>query len=419
MNSIRASRAAVLSASVLALAACSDATMAPVAVSNAVKQGAALVHSSLVGYPDVNDPASWEGALIICKQANAAGTFDIDYSVTAKTAGTLFTSGTVSVAAGTCVKAAQVPGTITPGGYLVDIQEHALPANWAMTNYTALLSQPTLVRPAAVVDLNARTATGQFLGHDVGVVITIENTYTAPTGQIGDFVWNDLNHNGVQDAGEPGIPNVKVNLSGSATASTTTDANGAYLFTGLDVGSYTVTVDASTLPAGYLPTLTGQGTAATDNNGSPANTSLATPSSQDLTLDFGYYLPPPPPPPGPSCTLTQGFWKTHQELWDTKGEKVVWNGQLFFNSGRTYAQIYAMNPSGGNSYIQLAHQYIAAVLNVNGGSDPAADAAIANAAAKFSATAAGVTFVKNAAWTALATTLDNYNTGVTGPGHCN
>lgn len=392
--------------------------MAPVALNNAAQAGA-VVQLALVGYPDVNNPASWEGALIICKSANAAGTFDIDYSVTATTAGTLYTSGTVSVAAGTCVKAAQVPGTVTPGGYLVGIAEHALPANWAMTNYTALLSQPALVRPAAVVDLNARTATGQFLGHDVGVVITVENTYTAPTGKIGDFVWNDLNHNGVQDAGEPGIPNVKVNLSGAATATATTDANGAYLFTGLDVGSYTVTVDASTLPAGFLPTLTGQGGALNDNNGSPASAALVTSSSQDLTVDFGYYIPaPPPPPPGPSCTLTQGFWKTHQELWNVKGKRVVWNGQLFFNSGLTYAQIYAMNPSGGNSFIQLAHQYIAAVLNVNGGSDPAADAAIANAAAKFSATAAGVTFVKNAAWTSLASTLDNYNNGKTGPGHC-
>src|SRR5207342_41649 len=29
---------------------------------------------------------------------------------------------------------------------------------------------------------------------------------------IGDFVWEDLNGNGIQDSGEPGIPNVMLNL---------------------------------------------------------------------------------------------------------------------------------------------------------------------------------------------------------------
>ncbi|MBK9151773.1 MAG: hypothetical protein IPM26_12610 [Saprospiraceae bacterium] len=33
---------------------------------------------------------------------------------------------------------------------------------------------------------------------------------------IGDFVWDDKNANGVQDAGEPGIPGLTVTLSGTA-----------------------------------------------------------------------------------------------------------------------------------------------------------------------------------------------------------
>ncbi len=124
-------------------------------------------------------------------------------------------------------------------------------------------------------------------------------------------------------------------------------------------------------------------------------------------------------PPRPSCTLTQGYWKNHQEEWDAQGERVVWTGQTFFKSGRTYAQIMAMNPSGGNSYIQLAHQYIAAKLNVNGGADPAIDASITQAESLFNSLSQGTTYIKNASWTSLATTLDNYNNGVTGPGHCN
>jgi hypothetical protein len=62
---------------------------------------------------------------------------------------------------------------------------------------------------------------------------------TAPEG-YGDFVWNDLNMNGVQDAGEIGIANVLVSVfrsdDGFTTAITTTmtDASGHYF---LDIGT--------------------------------------------------------------------------------------------------------------------------------------------------------------------------------------
>lgn len=130
---------------------------------------------------------------------------------------------------------------------------------------------------------------------------------------------------------------------------------------------------------------------------------------------FNTYTPPPPPP---TCTYTQGFWKTHQELWDTNGEMVVWNGQAFFNSGMTYAEIFAMSAAGGNSYVKLGHQYMAAKLNVNFGFDPTIAGAIAQAEAFFDGHPAGSYFIKDGAWNALAGTLDDYNNGLTGPGHC-
>jgi len=49
-----------------------------------------------------------------------------------------------------------------------------------------------------------------------------------PTGKIGDFVWSDLNSNGIQDAGEPGIYNVTVQLknsSGTVIQTDTTDTS--------------------------------------------------------------------------------------------------------------------------------------------------------------------------------------------------
>lgn len=82
--------------------------------------------------------------------------------------------------------------------------------------------------------------------------------FTAPTvcpplGSIGDFVWKDVNANGKQDAGEPGIENVSVKLTlpGGTTVSKVTNSAGAYLFTGLPAGNYTVTF---TTPTGYQPT---------------------------------------------------------------------------------------------------------------------------------------------------------------------
>jgi hypothetical protein len=51
---------------------------------------------------------------------------------------------------------------------------------------------------------------------------------------IGNLVWDDLNGNGLQDDGEPGIQAATVMLSGtdglgnSVSQSTTTDAHGAY-----------------------------------------------------------------------------------------------------------------------------------------------------------------------------------------------
>ncbi len=59
---------------------------------------------------------------------------------------------------------------------------------------------------------------------------------------IGDFVWDDLDGNGIQDLGEPGIPAVLVELNenGIPIDSTTTDAAGLYQFT-VEPGAYSLT----------------------------------------------------------------------------------------------------------------------------------------------------------------------------------
>ena len=135
------------------------------------------------------------------------------------------------------------------------------------------------------------------------------------SGAIGDFVWNDVNNNGIQDVGEVGINGVTVQLYNGAVipanlvASTTTgfapaaygftppgpNGLGYYQFPGLCSGNYNVVVNPSQ-PAlsGYLPSSTGQGTPVTDSNPNPAPVNLPTDSSVDETIDFGFFAPPPP-----------------------------------------------------------------------------------------------------------------------------
>ena len=64
-----------------------------------------------------------------------------------------------------------------------------------------------------------------------------------PAASLGDFVWEDLNGNGLQDAGEPGIEDVTVNLldaDGNVIDTTMTDGDGFYEFTDVAPGTYSV-----------------------------------------------------------------------------------------------------------------------------------------------------------------------------------
>jgi fimbrial isopeptide formation D2 family protein/uncharacterized repeat protein (TIGR01451 family) len=115
-------------------------------------------------------------------------------------------------------------------------------------------------------------------------------------GSIGDTIFLDINGNGVPEPGE-GIAGVTVTLTGdldgdgvNETVTTTTDASGVYGFGGLRTTgggvSYTVAVDAATLPAGLSQTFDPDGTI---NGQSTATLTNAAPSN--LTRDFGYRGP--------------------------------------------------------------------------------------------------------------------------------
>lgn len=112
--------------------------------------------------------------------------------------------------------------------------------------------------------------------------------------QLGDFVWNDKNANGIQDSDEPGIEGVTVTLAfpdGVTTSIKTTDANGKYLFTALAPGNYKVTFST---PSGYTVSPSNQGSDdAKDSDPVGGSVTVAVPAgSSNLTIDAGFYIKP-------------------------------------------------------------------------------------------------------------------------------
>ena len=104
-------------------------------------------------------------------------------------------------------------------------------------------------------------------------------------GTLGDRIWNDADGDGVQDAGESGLPGVTLELlnrAGAVIATTVSDGSGDYSFEGLSPDQYSVRVDSATLPAGFA--LTGDPDAIPDSQ----STVTLDFGQSDLTLDFGY-----------------------------------------------------------------------------------------------------------------------------------
>ena len=113
------------------------------------------------------------------------------------------------------------------------------------------------------------------------------------SGAIGDYVWFDTNGDGVQNSGETGVAGVTVDLLNAAGTSTlavtTTNASGAYLFTGLAAGTYEVQFiapAADTFTTQTVGTNTGIDSNANGTTGITAPITL-TAGQTDLTIDAG------------------------------------------------------------------------------------------------------------------------------------
>ena len=109
---------------------------------------------------------------------------------------------------------------------------------------------------------------------------------------IGSTVWNDIDNDGQQDAGEPGLSGVTVNLYADTNTTTpiatvVTDAQGNYFFNYLPEGNYTVGVIAPTsYPLSSTTTSTSDDDVDGNDDGTQANVGDETFSSV-ITLTAG------------------------------------------------------------------------------------------------------------------------------------
>jgi hypothetical protein len=158
--------------------------------------------------------------------------------------------------------------TNTSGYYLFD----SLPLG---VTYTVVLDASNFAPGGALEGLGYTT--GAACGSNEGVFITMTTalTATAPSflnadfgiarAEIGNFVWEDNNGNGIFDLSESGVQSVTVQLYGAGSdgifftaddvtvgVSQTTNASGIYTITDIISGTYYATFDLSLLPPAYV-----------------------------------------------------------------------------------------------------------------------------------------------------------------------
>jgi protocatechuate 3,4-dioxygenase beta subunit len=212
---------------------------------------------------------------------------------------------------------------LDPGTYRIQVDlPDALTSRWS---FTAPLVGDGTTDSDVVADSSASGRTAPFTltpgvaGRIVaigsmsgGVYAGVTADYVDPTQdaglrelpvRVGDRVWVDLDGDGVQGTGEPGLPGVVlvltdgagdpvVDASGTPVGPVTTDADGAYAFTGLVPGTYTVTVDTVATGAvldPYLPTTAhAGGDSATDSSTGSETSRTLVGGESDASLDFGF-----------------------------------------------------------------------------------------------------------------------------------
>jgi len=197
--------------------------------------------------------------------------------------------------------------------------------------YICHSSYPTNDTPAQAMIADANTNGADFVpqpGQKIAIlddmidgIYSIQRTFlelSLPSAvTLGDLVWNDYDADGIQDAGEPGIPGVTVqlyNASNAMVATTIININGYYSFSNLVSGNYSIQF---VLPQGYRFSPQHQGiddTKDSDANPSTGRTPMivVNQSTHDTSWDAGMYLlneqggPTPPSYPSNHAPTADG-----------------------------------------------------------------------------------------------------------------
>lgn len=140
---------------------------------------------------------------------------------------------------------------------------------------------------------------------------TATSTRTPTPINIGNFVWRDLDQDGIQDAGEPGIPGLTVQLWNAAKTqfltSTVTNANGNYTVVAPVPGDYRVRVILPSAGDAFSPKNAGANDL-TDSDTNPSGIDLGFTDIFNIasnvisitSIDIGLKIISPTPTPKPS-----------------------------------------------------------------------------------------------------------------------
>ena len=169
--------------------------------------------------------------------------------------------------------------------------------------------------PPTPTPTNTPTRTPTATPTNTPVPPTATPTPTPQSASLGDFVWNDANHNGIQNEGSIGIPNVTVELftngscSGTPYRTASTNNSGYYGFNNLWAGTFSVRFS---LLSGYV--FSPQRAGSNSNLDSDANPSTGcsgpislSAGASDNSWDAGMYkqdTPTPTPTNTPTRTPT-------------------------------------------------------------------------------------------------------------------
>ena len=147
---------------------------------------------------------------------------------------------------------------------------------------------------------------------------------------MGGRVWNDSNHNGVEDSSESGVPSVTVRLidqQGRNVRTTTTTATGRYLFCDLSEGDYAVEISLPSNARFTVPNAT-EDSSDSDANPSTGRTNFyrLTPSRSEYDADIGLIVLPPPTPrsvptPAPTPTPTPAPQPCVSNIYDSSNSR--------------------------------------------------------------------------------------------------